>query len=633
MKSHVARAIAIALSLAVPCQAEFITLTRSPSIESKLPTNISTVTSEDIRRSGAVNVAEALQVLPGVDVQESGSIGSFASVRLRGVPGSSSVQVVVDDQPVGGVSIQNINLALIPTENIDRIEIVRGASSMLYGANTTGGVIHVITKKTTGAPSVDLGAEGRSFQTRIFRGNAGGTFGPWDVLATGSGYHTDGYMQNSNIDDQTGTGTFGYRFSNGGRLEASSSFTNHEGGDPDGTFVPFEKWNGHDERQANSLTQKFDNEMWRNRVTLDTPVSSHAQVKASLYHQHESYLFFNRPAIPFFADSGFVNRIVGLDTRISIDEGTTVGGTYERDDRDAIGQDSHGIVNVAGWAEQEINVSRLTLLPALRYDHHSAFGGQVDPRLAAVYRASERWKFSASAARSFRAPNLVDLYFVSQDPFFPAFDFFGNPNLKPEKAWAYDAGTRFMPLDGFETGISGFYSRITDRITPVDTDGNGNVDTVQNISRAEVSGVEVDATAITGRLHHRASYTFLRSIGTSPGFNGFVELRLTPRHTANYRLIWDAPAKFEVTNTVQYVSRQFGLDNQTGTVLPPYATWNVRIERPVGPASLYAGIDNVTSRLYAESITFGVPLPQPTRMFYGGVKVHLGARADTAAAQ
>ncbi len=633
MKSTVSRAIAVVLAFSVSSQAEFITLTRISTIESKLPTNISTVTSEDIRRSGAVNVAEALQVLPGVDVQQSGSLGSLATVRLRGVPGSANVQVIVDDQPVGGVSIQNINLALIPTENIERIEIVRGASSNLYGANTTGGVVHIITKKSTGAPSVEVGAEGRSFQTRIFRGAAGGDFGPWNVLATGSGYHTDGYMQNSNIDDQSGTGTFGYRFGNGGRLEASSSFTNHEGGDPDGTFVPYERWNGHEERQANSQTQKFDNEMWRNRLTLDTPVTTHAQVKASVYHQREGYLFFNRPAIPFFGDSGFVNRIVGLDTRVAFDEGTTVGGTYERDDRSSIGQASHDTVNVAGWAEQEINLSRLTLLPALRYDHHSTFGGELNPRFAAVYRATDRLKFSASAARSYRAPTLVDLYFVSQDPFFPAFDFFGNPNLKPETAWSYDLGTRFSPVEGFEAGVSGFYTRITDRIVAVDTDGNGNSDTVKNVSKAEVSGVEVDATAITGPLHHRASYTFQRAIGTSAVSSGFVELRLTPRHTANYRLLWDAPGKLEVTNTVQYVSRQFGSDNQTGVVLPPYATWNIRLERPVGPASLYAGIDNITSRLYANSITFGVPLPQPTRVYYGGVKVRFGAHAEASAAQ
>lgn len=613
-------------ALAVPSQAEeFITLTRTPTIESKLPTNVSTISAEDIRRSGAVNAAEALQVVPGIDVQQSGSLGNLATVRLRGVPESNSVQVVVDGQPVGGVSIQNINLALIPTGNIERIEIVRGASSMLYGANTTGGVIHIITKKTTGTPAVQLGEEVQSFRTRIFRTDAGGSFGSWDLLGSGSGYHTDGYMQNSDIDNQTVSGHMGYRFGNGGHIEAASSFTNHEGGTSDGTPTPFDQWNGHEERIANSLTQKFDNEMWRNRITLEAPLAPHASVTTSAYHQHESYLFFNRPAIPFFTDSGYVNRILGGDARVSIDEGTTIGANYERDDRDSIGQDSHDIVNAAAWVEQEIDISRLTLDPAVRYDHHSTFGGTTNPRLAAIYRMNPSWKLSASAARSFRAPTLVDLYFSSHDPFFPQFDFVGNPNLKPEKAWAYDAGTRFAPVDGFETGISGFFTRITDRITSVDTNGDGNVDTVQNGPTAEVSGVEMDAHAVTGPFRHHATYTYQRAEGTSPTDTHFVELRLTPRHTANYRLVWEAPGKLEVTNTVQYVSRQFGLDNRAGTVLPPYAVWNVRLEQPIGPVRLYAGIDNITNRLYAESITFGIPVPQPTRLYYGGVKVRLGS--------
>src|SRR4051812_13409110 len=93
---------------------QFLTLTRRPTLESKLPTNVTRLNEDDIRRSGAVNVADVLDLVPGVDLLRSGSIGSLTTIRMRGVPRSNEVQVLIDDQPLGGVSVQEINLALIP---------------------------------------------------------------------------------------------------------------------------------------------------------------------------------------------------------------------------------------------------------------------------------------------------------------------------------------------------------------------------------------------------------------------------------------------------------------------------------------------------------------------------------------
>jgi outer membrane cobalamin receptor len=124
----------------------FVSLTRSPENPDNLPTNISVVTRQDIAKSGATTVADLLDFVTSVDVGRSGSLGSSSFVRMRGVPSANQVQVLVDDQPIGGSSIQNINLTLLPVDNIDRIEIVRGGASVLYGANSVGGIVHIITK-------------------------------------------------------------------------------------------------------------------------------------------------------------------------------------------------------------------------------------------------------------------------------------------------------------------------------------------------------------------------------------------------------------------------------------------------------------------------------------------------------
>jgi vitamin B12 transporter len=616
----------------------FITLTRRPLLESELPTNVTVLNENDIHNSGGVNVADVLELVPGLDLSRSGSIGQFTSFRLRGVPRSNQSQVLIDEQPLGGVSIQEINLALIPADQIERIEVVRGGSSVLYGPNAIGGIVHIFTKQQP-KPFASLGYERQSFETGITRAGAGGTWGPWSLRANGQHYETNGYMQNSDGHSDTGEGTLGYRWGNGAHLQASTSFTDHEFGTPNGTPIPFDEWDGDRERTANSLTQQIDNEMFRNRLAFGSPLGSAARIDATLYHQYETFRFFNNPPQPFISDSWFHNLVTGGDTHVTTGFGTVIGASLERDYREASQQEDQHIYDEGLYAEQELNLNRLTLLPALRFDHHSVFGNEFQPRLTSVYRANERWKLSASAARAFRAPTLVDLYIVSQDPSFPAFDFFGNPNLQPEHAWSYDLGTQFVPIDWAEIGVSGFFTSITDRISAVDTDGNGNIDTSRNLGRAEISGGEFEVKARTGAFSHRGSYTYQRAVGTSTNGDGFVELRLTPHHIASYRLTWTPMDKLDIANTLVYVGPQYQNDNRAPVTLfdpvtfaahsdkgkiAPYAVWNIRAEKGFRWGSVYGGVNNVLDRLYAESVTFGIPTPQPTRTYIAGATVRFG---------
>ena len=125
----------------------FLSLTRKGESKEVLPSQRSVVTREEIVRSGARNLGEALNLVPGAMFNRTGTLGAQTTLRLRGVPTSNQVQVLIDDQPVGGVSIQNVDLSQIPVSDIERIEIVRGGSSVLYGANAIGGLVNVITRR------------------------------------------------------------------------------------------------------------------------------------------------------------------------------------------------------------------------------------------------------------------------------------------------------------------------------------------------------------------------------------------------------------------------------------------------------------------------------------------------------
>ena len=150
-----------------------------------------------------------------MDVQRTGSVGTFSTVRMRGTPGSAQVKIVIDDQPYGGFQAdQNIDLSQIPLDNVEKIEIVRGGSSVLYGANTTGGVIHVFTKKQPdGKVEANVGYEARSYDTHIYRGDAGVDTGRTYARATYDHLETDGFQSNSDANMDHGALAGRIRFS------------------------------------------------------------------------------------------------------------------------------------------------------------------------------------------------------------------------------------------------------------------------------------------------------------------------------------------------------------------------------------------------------------------------------------
>jgi outer membrane receptor protein involved in Fe transport len=123
------------------------------------------------------------------------------------------------------------------------------------------------------------------------------------------------------------------------------------------------------------------------------------------------------------------------------------------------------------------------------------------------------------------------------------------------------------------------------------------------------------------------AYTYQRARGSGAASSEFVELRLTPRHLANWRLDWRLPRGFTLSNAVRYVHSRHQSDGRTGLKLPSYTIWNVRLTKQILGAELYAAADNVTDKRYAEA--FGVHpvsgsatlLPLPGRSYWGGLQI------------
>lgn len=617
-------ALAISLALissSVPLRAEedkiFLSLTRASASLDRMPTNVSVVTADEIKESGALTLADALRGLASVDAQETATPGQYSTVRLRGVPSSNQVQVVVDDQPLGGVYLQDLDIGQISADDIDRIEVVRGGAAALYGANTMGGVIHIITKKARTDRAVSsLGYEARSFDTRIQRAALRLPGARTDGYASVVLHRTQGFQENSDGDGISVAGGAGFTFANGARMAVESSRWDVQAGDPQGTSVPLEDWDGKQERTPVNPDARVNQENTLVRLRTSAPLGR-LLLQSVFYGSNQDYLYDD----PFFVSRSEVDKnILGNDTRLLLPGQASVGFSYERDEYRSKGSAKLHGVNWGLYGQKTVTWGALDLLPALRFDQHGTFGNTFNPRMTAVLRLGDDVKFSANAGRSFRSPTLVDL---TQS--FPAFAPFSGPfeangQLKPETAWSTDAGVEVKTGKEASLSVTGFHTRIRDRIVAT-TNPFPAANSLVNAPRAETSGAEVEARGRWGVLVHRLSYTYQRAVGNSLASARYVPLRRTPRHMADARLTWLAPRRWSLTGGARYESRQFERDNEGGLMIPGHTTLSARVSKSILGAELFFAGENLTNRRYADSYGFSVLIPQPGRTFWGGITI------------
>jgi len=299
-----------------------------------------------------------------------------------------------------------------------------------------------------------------------------------------------------------------------------------------------------------------------------------------------------------------------------------VGGAYGWDGEksySAYGNNGIHVSNIGTYVQADLSKGIWRAIPAVRYDDHSDYSGVWNPRLALVCSPEPFLKISGNASRSFRAPSFLEL--GARGP-----GFNGNPNLKPQKSWSYDAGVELISSSSSWIGVTGFYTEMKDYIALTNSGT-----TVDNAPSAQISGVEVES-------HHRLflpsvsgglAYTYTHAIGNTLGESTRVALRLTPRHMVHCRVWWTPGGRFEWLNTVQYTSKQFYEDGDQGVVLAPYALWGTKVSKRILAAELYFSIDNILDRHYAMTCdedwsTWPAVVtrnPQPGRTFRVGMSI------------
>lgn len=564
--------------------------------------SISVISNEDLQKKRYSNLAQALGDVEGIDIgQGTGKTGGL-NISFRGMP-SEYTLILIDGRrqnPAGNVTPNGFNETstsfMPPMSAIERIEVIRGPMSTLYGSDAMGGVINIITKKVNTQWSGSISAD-YTLQEHSQYGDTGGTSfyasGPLvdDLLGLSvRGSFWD--RQESNIKFSDGTEVSkrgpspvsGQKFNLGARLDFTPT-DNHD------IALDFEKGRqryDNDECQLGTLDG-----LNRTCTALSATANGYADVlkfertQYALSHTGrfgigtlDSAITYNTTetlgrTIPGTIGTPYAGYpdIIGGDNRtlknkdLVVDSKlvsqfwdnhtSTIGGQYRHSKlEDGIAPDTFKQESAAVFAENEWRFhTDWALTLGGRWDRHQAFGSHFSPRAYLVWNTTDNWTLKGGISRGYKTPDINDLHsgingVTGQGQTITI----GNPNLKPEKSTSTELAAYYDNLGGFNANATIFRNNFKDTITNGDPiadplcAGNtgGTCSQLINVGKATTQGIELAARwYFLDNWNIAGNYTYTDSEQKS-GNNKGAQLTNTPRHVANLSLNWDVSDRFNL---------------------------------------------------------------------------------------
>ncbi len=578
-----------------------------------LPGAVGVVDADALQLRDPWRAADALRTLPGVDVQGSAYPGTPVKPILRGQsPGliSKRILVLVDGRRVTDPFQGGVEFGLLDADAIERIEVLRGPASALYGSDAVAGVINIITRR--GGPTPETTLRGVGGPDGLWRAQVahGARQGHADYFVTASTLHTDGARRNPDgtrrdWHEARIAGNIGQDLGDGQELRAWAGYYEAEGRD-DNSDRDIQKdhqqleWS----RQGSGAREaRLTARVWRNgddqRYDWTYPGVGRYDMQTLGADVQQSLWAHPRHRVT-----------LGVDVRReSVDAGDV--GLAIREDVDTVG----AYVQDEWWM-----VDTLALTLGGRFDYDRDFGENVSPRAALLWRPDPRLEAFAGVARAYRAPSLSDRYFRGE--FFGRV-FEGNPDLDPETLMAYEIGARWRPASRLRLELTGFYNDLEDAFEfAPDEDG---VYRNRNIARSHTVGLESGLRLlIVERLEAFVNHTYVEGeldrFPPDPAVEGNRLPYLAP-HTFAAGLTWTDPRGGRHALTGRHVASRYSDDaNSPDRKVEAYTVFDWRSRVPVGgQAALTLGVDN----LFDESYTEFYGIRQPGVTVFGGFEVTL----------
>ena len=607
-------------------------------LRESLNTKVDVVGRNRIRDIGYESVAEVLQEMPGVLTRRGTASGNSGSggEQIQGID-SRQVLVLFDGQPVigaRGIKSGVLNLDRQSVGNLESVEVVKGASSALYGSDAIGGVINQISRDPKAPIELNLTASGGSQGRADYRGDAGFGGEKFTAFFSGERHKQNPFDLTLTTYDTTGAGygrtdayaKLKYKFSPNFSLSGSGrSYWNQSPGRSRGEL-------GNQESITDEDSQSYN---LQGDWTINNRVSAQARGYLSRYDEiGKSVLSAPTTLYPdgklpdgnlferYGKVDGSVNAILGEHQLLQTGAEWTTD-RYRGFNR--LADDSGHEVNTAAFfAQDKISFgNRGTATVGGRFDHNSIFGNAFSPKAGVNVRVHDLFRARFSYGRSFRAPDLGQLYFRFLNPTI-SYQVIGNPSLKPEHANSYQLGGEFNSRhrrarlgvnvflnevkDLIDSVSLGFISTPTQLQTVADQEG---IDLTRfrpalrrllflykNIAEARTYGVEVDGDVQLGKgFNFGGAYTNL----TARNVKAQRPLTGRHKHQGNIRLAWESNQRLGLrwnlrgTFYSQWIN-SIGTPPALDVILPGFSQWDFYAAKKLYRGlEMFTAVDNFTN--------------------------------------
>ncbi|MFH1379523.1 MAG: TonB-dependent receptor [bacterium] len=560
--------------------------------------NIHVITSGEIASTGAVDMAELLDSTPSVDILEYGSFGSQRTVHLRG-HSANQVLVLIDGRPAnnplnGIVDLSNIGLA-----NVERVEILRGPASSIYGANAIGGVINIITKKGHTDMQTKLSLQGGSFKTYNASLVTGNELGKIDYLISYEYLSLEGHRANSDFVGSYPFVSLGYDLNETNGFKISGGYAGTKKGSP-GLITNVDL----DDMQRD-VKSNAD-------LTYTGSLLQDQKIIIKAYNNYDKLAFIETREP--LAETINITDVQGINGHVSQVVGdiatVSVGGAYADNELRSGGSGNHQFSSKSAYLDTDITYYQDNILKlGVRWDDYSNFGDEVSKSASIHYFVCTNVKLHALAAESFRIPTFNDLYWPVEDyGIFGGVE--GNSQLKPETAATYEGG-----ISGYfkfiQTDVTYFRSKLDDLI-------EWTVDNAwwwrpTNIASAIIEGIETEVQTDVGKyikIHASHIYQKARNDQT----DNWLIYRPHHIYKAGVRAAIDSYAL-----GLQGIYKTKRYANETNTaILGPNFLLNGNISYKINDIiRAHADVKNIFDRSYEEQRDY----PLPGRAWYGGIDI------------
>ena len=579
-----------------------VAATRIPQTARDVGVSVSVVPREALDEMNAQNVGQVLDRVADVRMDTYGSMGARSDISMRG-SSANQVYVMVDGRPVNLPSLGMADLSQYPADQVERIEVIRGPGSVLYGAGALAGVVNIITRDPPEKMTTGLNASYGTKNTRIIQLDNGAKIGDLGYLVNASQNASDGWRDNDACDGYHVAGKLDYDVSPESRLVFSSGFSRQNKGVPGATdwLTPHAKQ--YDRQYWFDLTHKYEFE-------TNTCLTS----KAFLNQYWQNYKDPDS-----LTDDVSKNQKAGADIQQTLPMGERhllLGGVYLENNYVNI-KDAEGVSRIGGnrdlftgavFLQDEISfLEKFVATPGLRCDVQSKWGAELSPKISGLYKIGADTRLKASVGRGYRAPTVNELYW--RDAYT-----IGNPDLKPEESFSYDAGIQQDIGKRSTIGVGLFQSHVKKLISWFD-DGQG-LYKAENVNDAFIQGLEAELNVwFTDQISGALNYTLLDARDSSGEYDGEA-LIYRPKNKIGASLGYQVACGFKLNFNADYTGRVYTDRDNTQELGGFFTLGAYAAQTLCKGVEIFARGDNILNRQY--QLVNGYPMPGASVM--GGLK-------------